>query len=291
MAPLAVAASLLAAAPSKLRLSCRCGTYGSVKAMTPRDVTEIGAEIILGNTFHLFLRPGLEIIEKFGGLHRFIGWDKPILTDSGGFQVFSLAHKRKITRRGGHLRLAGGWLEGVSLAGSVDADPGHAGFGHRDDLRRMHAVSGDRESGPRIDGAVSLRWAERSRRAFRRSAQSQRAVRHRAGRACTKTCAGAPPRAWSQIGFDGYAVGGLAVGEPETERNRALDFTVPLLPGGQATLSDGRGPAGRYRRGGASRHRHVRLRDADPQRPQRLPVHRRGHAASSAMQGSPATRE
>jgi len=73
------------------------GTYGSVKAMTPRDVRETGAEIILGNTFHLFLRPGLEIVEKFGGLHRFIGWDKPILTDSGGFQVFSLAHKRRIT--------------------------------------------------------------------------------------------------------------------------------------------------------------------------------------------------
>ena len=70
------------------------GTYGSVKAMTPRDITEVGAEIILGNTFHLFLRPGLEIVGKFGGLHKFIGWDKPILTDSGGFQVFSLAHKR-----------------------------------------------------------------------------------------------------------------------------------------------------------------------------------------------------
>jgi len=76
------------------------GTYGSVKAMTPRDVSETGAEIILGNTFHLYLRPGLEIVGKFGGLHKFIGWDKPILTDSGGFQVFSLAHKRKITEQG-----------------------------------------------------------------------------------------------------------------------------------------------------------------------------------------------
>ncbi|TAH44995.1 MAG: tRNA-guanine transglycosylase, partial [Gammaproteobacteria bacterium] len=76
------------------------GTYGSVKAMTPRDIQEIGAEIILGNTFHLFLRPGLDIIGDFGGLHRFIGWDKPILTDSGGFQVFSLAHKRRISEQG-----------------------------------------------------------------------------------------------------------------------------------------------------------------------------------------------
>jgi queuine tRNA-ribosyltransferase len=76
------------------------GTYGSVKAMTPRDLSEVGAEIILGNTFHLFLRPGLDIVGEFGGLHRFIGWNKPILTDSGGFQVFSLAHKRKITEQG-----------------------------------------------------------------------------------------------------------------------------------------------------------------------------------------------
>src|SRR5665647_2866220 len=76
------------------------GTYGSVKAMTPRDLVDIGAEIILGNTFHLFLRPGLDVIAEFGGLHRFIGWDKPILTDSGGFQVFSLASKRKITEEG-----------------------------------------------------------------------------------------------------------------------------------------------------------------------------------------------
>lgn len=76
------------------------GTYGSVKAMTPRDLKESGAEIILGNTFHLFLRPGLEVISRFGGLHKFVGWDRPMLTDSGGFQVFSLAHKRKITEEG-----------------------------------------------------------------------------------------------------------------------------------------------------------------------------------------------
>ena len=84
------------------------GTYGSVKAMSPRELEGIGAEIILGNTFHLFLRPGLDVIGDFGGLHRFIGWQKPILTDSGGFQVFSLAHKRKITE------------EGVTFASPVD---------------------------------------------------------------------------------------------------------------------------------------------------------------------------
>ncbi|MHB8680052.1 MAG: tRNA-guanine transglycosylase, partial [Rudaea sp.] len=76
------------------------GTYGSVKGMTPRSILETGAEIILGNTFHLWLRPGLDVIGEFGGLHRFIGWDRPILTDSGGFQVFSLAERRKITEEG-----------------------------------------------------------------------------------------------------------------------------------------------------------------------------------------------
>ena len=76
------------------------GTYGSVKAMSPVELNDIGAQIILGNTFHLWLRPGLEIVEQFGGLHEFIGWDKPILTDSGGFQVFSLSDMRKLTEEG-----------------------------------------------------------------------------------------------------------------------------------------------------------------------------------------------
>ena len=76
------------------------GTYGSVKAMTPQSLRDIGAEIILGNTFHLWLRPGLDVVGEFGGLHRFIGWEKPILTDSGGFQVFSLAERRKISQEG-----------------------------------------------------------------------------------------------------------------------------------------------------------------------------------------------
>ena len=76
------------------------GTYGSVKAMSPLELNEIGAQIILGNTFHLWLRPGLEVIEQFGGLHQFIGWDKPILTDSGGFQVFSLGDLRKLSEDG-----------------------------------------------------------------------------------------------------------------------------------------------------------------------------------------------
>ena len=111
------------------------GTYGSVKAMTPRDLVDIGAEIILGNTFHLFLRPGLDVVGKFGGLHRFIGWNKPILTDSGGFQVFFAGAQTQDQRGGGDLCLPRRWLEGVSFAGGVDVHPDRAGFRHRDDFR------------------------------------------------------------------------------------------------------------------------------------------------------------
>jgi len=204
------------------------GTYGSVKAMTPRDVNDIGAEIILGNTFHLFLRPGLEIVEKFGGLHKFIGWDKPILTDSGGFQVFSLAHKRKITE------------EGVTFASPVD---GSKVFLSPEVSMRIQTVldsdiamifdectpypATERIAADSME--LSLRWAERSRRGFNELSNPnalfgivQGSVYENLRRRSAEGLVG--------IGFDGYAVGGLAVGEPEAERNHALDFTVPLLP-------------------------------------------------------------
>jgi queuine tRNA-ribosyltransferase len=204
------------------------GTYGSVKAMTPRDVTETGAEIILGNTFHLFLRPGLEIVEKFDGLHKFIGWDKPILTDSGGFQVFSLAHKRKITE------------EGVTFASPVDGSKVFLSpevsmqiqttldsdiamiFDECTPYPATEKVAGDSME-------LSLRWAERSRRAFDDLGNPNSLFGIVQGGVYEnlrqRSVAGLV-----NIGFDGYAVGGLAVGEPEAERNHALDFTVPLLP-------------------------------------------------------------
>ena len=204
------------------------GTYGSVKAMTPRDLTEIGAEIILGNTFHLFLRPGLEIVEKFGGLHKFIGWDKPILTDSGGFQVFSLAHKRKITE------------EGVTFASPVDGSK--VFLSPEVSMRIQTTLDSDvamifdectpypaTEKVASDSMELSLRWAERSRRGFDELNNPnalfgivQGSVYENLRRRSAAGLVG--------IGFDGYAVGGLAVGEPEAERNHALDFTVPLLP-------------------------------------------------------------
>lgn len=204
------------------------GTYGTVKAMTPRDLGEIGAEIILGNTFHLFLRPGLDVIGEFGGLHRFCGWDGPILTDSGGFQVFSLAHKRKISE------------QGVAFASPVDGSK--VFLSPEESMRIQTVLNSDiamifdectpwpaTEGEARQSMELSLRWAERSRRAFDEQANPnalfgivQGGVHESLRR---QSAAGLV-----DIGFDGYAVGGLAVGEPEQERNRMLDFTVPLLP-------------------------------------------------------------
>ena len=204
------------------------GTYGSVKGMTPRSIAETGAEIILGNTFHLWLRPGLDVIGEFGGLHKFIGWDKPILTDSGGFQVFSLAERRKITE------------EGVRFASPVDGS--RVFLSPEESMRIQRTLDSDiamifdectpypaTEKQVRDSMELSLRWAARSRRAFDdlRNPNSLFGI----------VQGGTYPQ-WRkvsvdgllQIGFDGYAVGGLAVGEPEAERNRTLEETVPLLP-------------------------------------------------------------
>jgi queuine tRNA-ribosyltransferase len=204
------------------------GTYGSVKAMTPLSLVDIGAEIILGNTFHLFLRPGLDVIGDFGGLHGFIGWNKPILTDSGGFQVFSLAHKRKITE------------QGVAFASPVDGSK--VFLSPEESMRIQHVLDSDiamifdectpypaTEKQARDSMELSLRWAERSRRAFDGFGNPnalfgivQGGVYPDLRKRSAEALVG--------IGFDGYAVGGLAVGEPEHERNATLEKVEPLLP-------------------------------------------------------------
>jgi len=194
--------------------------------MSPRELEGIGAEIILGNTFHLFLRPGLEVIGDFGGLHRFIGWSKPILTDSGGFQVFSLAHKRKITE------------EGVTFASPVDGST--VFLSPEESMRIQRVLDSDiamifdectpypaDEKTASASMELSLRWAERSRRAHEGNPNAlfgivqgsvYPSLRHRSAEAL------------KAIGFDGYAIGGLAVGEPEAERNAILEAVEPLLP-------------------------------------------------------------
>jgi len=207
------------------------GTYGTVKAMTPEELTGIGAQIVLGNTFHLMLRPGMEVIRAHGGLHRFMHWERPILTDSGGFQVFSLATLRKITE------------EGVNFRSPVNGDaimltPERSMQVQRD-LDSDIAMIFDEctpypaeEDVARRSMQLSLRWAARSRAEFDRLGNPNSlfgivqggmydALRR-------ESIAGL-----TQIGFDGYAIGGLAVGEPKEERERVLDALEPLLPAGR----------------------------------------------------------
>jgi queuine tRNA-ribosyltransferase len=202
------------------------GTYGSVKAMTPRELIDVGAEIILGNTFHLYLRPGLDVIGEFGGLHRFIGWDKPILTDSGGFQVFSLAHKRKISE------------EGVTFASPVDGST--VFLSPEESMRIQRVLDSDiamifdectpypaAESEARASMELSLRWAERSRRAHEGNPNALFGIVQGSVYPALRRDSA---QGLKSIGFDGYAVGGLAVGEPEEERNATLETLEPLLP-------------------------------------------------------------
>ena len=207
------------------------GTYGSVKGMLPGQLRELGAEMVLGNTFHLFQRPGLEVIEAHGGLHGFMRWDGPILTDSGGFQVFSLAHRRKVTE------------QGVTFAAPTDGSK--VFLGPEESMRIQKVLGSDivmifdecppvNVDGKPVDKRVvdrsmelSLRWAERSKIAHQGNDAAlfgivQGGVHHDLR---TKSAEGL-----KQIGFDGYAIGGLAVGESEAERNAMLDHTAPQLP-------------------------------------------------------------
>ena len=202
------------------------GTYGTVKAMQPRDVEATGAEIILGNTFHLYLRPGLDVIRAHGGLHGFARWDKPILTDSGGFQVFSLAKRRKISE------------QGVTFASPVDGAQVFLGPEESMDIQRVLdadvAMIFDEctpypatEAEAQASMQLSLRWAERSKRAHEGNDAALFGIVQGGTHESLRAQSAA---ALIDLGFDGYAVGGLAVGEPEAERNATLERTTPLLP-------------------------------------------------------------
>ena len=164
------------------------GTYGTVKAMTPEDLESIGAEIVLGNTFHLYLRPGLEVIEAHGGLHRFMHWQRPILTDSGGFQVWSLAEMRKITEEGAHFR------------SPVDGAP--VFLSPEESMRIQRILGSDMamsfdectpypatEAQARASMELSMRWAARGFREYYRTRAAGHPVRHRAGRDLPAVCA------------------------------------------------------------------------------------------------------
>ena len=235
----------------------------------PEAVRETGADILLGNTYHLMLRPGAERIAALGGLHRFMNWPRPILTDSGGFQVMSLSELRKVTEQGVRFRshIDGAMFDlsperAVEIQALLGADISM----QLDECIRLPAPREEIERAM----LLSLRWAERSRRAFEahdaavagRCSASSRA-------ATTSACAAQSARELVGMGFQGHAVGGLAVGEPQATMLNVVEEVAPAASGRPAALSHGRRHAGRSARSGGARHRHVRLRHAHPQRPAR----------------------
>ena len=209
------------------------GTYGSVKAMSPLELHDIDAQIILGNTFHLWLRPGLDVVNKFDGLHRFIGWTKPILTDSGGFQVFSLGAMRKITE------------EGVKFASPINGDK--LFLSPEISMQIQRALNSDivmqfDECTPyEIDGRaateeeaaksmrMSLRWAKRSRDEFNKG-ENPNALFGIVQGGMFEHLRDESLAGLEEIGFEGVAIGGLSVGEPKEDMMRVLEHVGPRLP-------------------------------------------------------------
>jgi queuine tRNA-ribosyltransferase len=204
------------------------GTYGTVKAMTPEELRGMGAQIILGNTFHLMLRPGMEVIRAHGGLHRFMNWTGPILTDSGGFQVFSLATLRKITE------------DGVSFRSPVNGDlvqltPERSMQVQRDLDSDIVMIFDEctpfpaTQSEARQSMQMSLRWAARSRAEFN-ALENPNALFGIVQGGMHLPLREISIMGLREIGFDGYAIGGLAVGEPKEERERVLEGLEPHMP-------------------------------------------------------------
>ena len=208
------------------------GTQGTVKGVSPRELHELEAQIILGNTYHLFVRPGIEVIRHFGGLHRFINWDGPILTDSGGYQIFSLAKIRKITEEGAHFQ---NHLDGTptfispEIAMEIQASLGSdiamvldecppAGASHDYVARSAELTS---------------RWAGRCKRQSEISNQQSEISQLLFGIVQGGTWEDlrrSSAEATVAIGFDGYAIGGVSVGEPEPEMMKAVEGSEPFLP-------------------------------------------------------------
>lgn len=202
------------------------GTYGTVKGMLPRDLHEIGAEIILGNTFHLMLRPGADIIRQHGDLHDFNGWDKPILTDSGGFQVFSLGKLRKITEDGVSFRSP---VDGANVLMSPEISM-HVQCELGSDIVMIfdECPSGDANKSQAADSMeLSLRWAARSREAH---GDSQSALFGIIQGGMFEELRQRSLEGLLDVGFDGYAIGGLSVGESKEDMRRILRYTSHRIP-------------------------------------------------------------
>ncbi len=210
------------------------GTYGAVKTVTPEEVQATGAQIVLGNTFHLMMRPGHELIKKLGGLHRFMHWDGPILTDSGGFQVWSLTERRRLTEQGVEFRAP---VDGSKVMLTPESSMQvQAALGA--DIQMIFDECTDypaTEAQARESMELSLRWARRSRDAFDESGAAERgsAVFGIVQGGMFESLRSESLAGLVDIGFDGLAIGGLSVGEPEAERLKVLEHTLPLMPAEQ----------------------------------------------------------
>jgi queuine tRNA-ribosyltransferase len=202
------------------------GTYGTVKAMSPEELEGLGAQIVLGNTFHLWLRPGTEVIAKHGGLHGFMGWQHPILTDSGGFLVFSLGAMRKITE------------EGAKFASPINGD--QMLLTPEESMRIQRALNSDivmvfdectpypaTQEQARFSMELSMRWAERSKRAHEGNPNALFGI---VQGSVYEDLRDSSSRKLQDIQFDGYAIGGLAVGEPAADRSRIMNHLLPSMP-------------------------------------------------------------
>ncbi|MEZ5301100.1 MAG: tRNA guanosine(34) transglycosylase Tgt [Verrucomicrobiales bacterium] len=216
------------------------GTQGSVKAVHPDELEALGAQIILGNTYHLFLRPGTDIIRQFGGLHGFSRWRRPILTDSGGFQVYSLAKRRKITERGvtfqNHLDGAETFIgpeESMEIQAALGSDIAML-FDECPPYPCERAYAEE-------SLALTMRWADRCKKwaeANRPAGQLYFGIVQGSVWADLREQSA---RGLVEIGFDGYAIGGMSVGEPEEEMYRAAEHAAPHLPEGSARYAMGIG--------------------------------------------------
>lgn len=201
-----------------------CGTYGSVKGLSPQRLADLSVQILLGNTFHLYLRPGVEVIEAHGGLHGFMGWDKPILTDSGGFQVFSLGKLRKVTEQGVKFRSP---VNGDEIFLSPETSMSIQTSLNSDIAMSFDECTPYPATKPEVATSMelSMRWAARCRQSF-------------AGNNLFGIVQGGIHEDLRQaslaqlvtLGFDGYALGGLSVGEPKADMMRIIENIAPQMP-------------------------------------------------------------
>ena len=230
------------------------GTQGTVKAVTPRELREFRAQIILGNTYHLFVRPGLDVIKYFGGLHNFMSWDGPILTDSGGYQIFSLANLRKVTEDGvefqNHIDGARAFISpeiAMEIQAALDSDIAMT-------LDECVPYPCDYDYAAKSN-ELTIRWAKRCKQWKRRNGERENGrLADSPSRpfadsllfgivqgATFKDLRKASAQAIVELDFDGYAIGGVSVGEPEEEMFRAVESSEPILPNDKPRYAMGLG--------------------------------------------------